>query len=140
MVIIIFKSELGMWFDNAIGKEKIQSIFNNEFDIQTIEIDGFSMVNLSDLRFNLFCKNVPKKFPDKWSKNRFNALNLIITFGDVIRLDVSGSRVGLLCLPTTISFTGCSEIKVKHDVLNLYCKSKFLTIESIRPYLDERWD
>ncbi|MFO6296775.1 Imm50 family immunity protein [Rahnella selenatireducens] len=129
-----------MWFQNAIGKEKIEFMFNNEFNIQPIEINFFSLGRFSDLNFHFCCKNLPKKHPEKWDKKRFNALNLVVTFGDVIKLDISGSRVGFFCSPTIVSLKDYSEIKIKCDDLNLHCKSKFLTIEEITPYLDERWD
>ena len=129
-----------MWFQNAIGKEKIKFMFNNEFNIQSIEIDSFSMMSFSDLRFVFSCNNMPEKHPEKWNKKNFNALSLVITFGDIIQLDISGSKVGFFCSPTVISLPEYSEIKIKHNNLNLYCRSKFLTIEGVTPYQDERWD
>lgn len=128
-----------MWFQNALGKEKIQFMFNNELDIQLIEIHSFSMESFSDLKFDFICKNIPKKYPKKWSEGDFNALKLVITLGDIIQLDIKGTKIGFFCSPIIMSTLEFSEIKIKHDDLNLYCKSKFLTIEKIIPYLDERW-
>ncbi|EDT1662088.1 hypothetical protein CUB49_003420, partial [Salmonella enterica subsp. enterica serovar Cerro] len=101
---------------------------------------SFSMERFSDLKFNFVCKNIPKKYPEKWNKDHFNALSLIITFGDIIQLDVTGTKICFYCSPIITSSLDCSEIKIEHDDLKLYCRSKFLTIEEINPYLDERWD
>jgi len=129
-----------MWFENAIGKEKIQFMFKNELDIKSIEVDSFSLERFSDLKFIFFCKHVPKTHPEKWGKVKFNALKIEITFGDVIQMNVSGTRVGFICSPMIKSSNNYSEIKIQHDSLELYCKAKFLTIEGIYPYVDERWD
>lgn len=129
-----------MWFQNALGKEKIQFMFNNELDIQSIELYSFSMEHFSDLKFNFVCKNLPKKHPEKWNKNNFNALSLMIIFGDIIQLNITGSNICFHCSPIITSSIDYSEIKIEHNDLKLYCRSKFLTIEEIIPYLDERWD
>lgn len=128
-----------MWFQNALGKEKIQFMFNNELDIQLLEIQEFSMKDFSDLKLKFICKNVPKKHPEKWGKEGFNALSLVITFGDITQLNITGSKIGFFCSPTITSLPTYSEINIEHDDLRLYCKSKFLTVEGITPYLDERW-
>ncbi|WP_210449909.1 Imm50 family immunity protein [Pantoea ananatis] len=129
-----------MWFKNAIGKEKIQFMFDNELNIQNIEISSFSLERFSDLKIHFFCKEIPKKHPEKWKKCGFNAFSLVINFGDVIHLNATGSRIGFSCSPEINSFENYSEIKIKNNELDFYCKSKFLTIESITPYIDERWD
>ncbi len=129
-----------MWFKNAIGKEKIQFMFDNELNIQNIEISSFSLERFSDLKIHFFCKEIPKKHPEKWKKDGFNALSLVINFGDVIHLNATGSRIGFSCSPEINSFENYSEIKIKNNELDFYCKSNFLTIESITPYIDERWD
>ena len=129
-----------MWFENAIGKEKIQFMFNNELNIENIEVDNFSLERFSDLKIRFYCKNIPKKHPEKWSKEGFNALSLVVTFGDVIQFDFTGSRVGLFCSPIIKSQKEHSEITIKHKDFDLYCKARFLTIEGVTPYIDERWD
>lgn len=129
-----------MWFQNAIGKEKIKFMFDNELSIQRIEVDSFSLERFSDLKFHFFCNEIPKKYPKKWNETGFNALSLIITFGDVIQLNVIGSRVGFFCSPIINSLSDYSEITIKNSDLDFYCRSRFLTIESITPYIDERWD
>lgn len=129
-----------MWFQNAIGKEKIQFMFNNDLEIQWVEVNGFSMERFSDLKFNFVLNKVPNKHPEKWSKEHFNALSLTIIFSDVIHFDISGSKVGFFCSPIITSSKDYAEIKIESNGLKLYCKSRFLTIDTIQPYLDERWD
>lgn len=129
-----------MWFDNAIGKEKIKFMFGDELSIESIEVDSFSFERFSDVTFRFFSRNVPSHYPKKWNESKFNALSMVITFGDIVELDVKGVGIGFFCSPEIISGESYSEIKICNEKLNLYCKSKFLTIESITPYLDERWD
>ncbi|QGU89712.1 hypothetical protein GN242_13065 [Erwinia sorbitola] len=129
-----------MWFQSALGKEKIQFMFNNELSIESVEINSFSLERFSDLKFNFYCKGMPKKYPEKWNGEGFNALSLVITFGGLIQLNIIGSRVGFFCSPIINSLKDYSEIRIKNNELDLYCKSKFLTIEGVTPYIDERWD
>lgn len=129
-----------MWFDKAIGKEKIKFMFGDELSLESIELDGFSFERFSDVSFRFCSKNVPSHYPNKWKENEFNALSVIITFGDIVEFNVKGMRIGFVCSPEIISEENYSEIKICNGQLNLYCKAKFLTIESITPYLDERWD
>ncbi|MCO6540625.1 MAG: hypothetical protein J6569_10940 [Gilliamella sp.] len=129
-----------MWFENALGREKIQFMFNNEFNFQSIELNSVSFDSYSEFKCHLNCKKIPKIYPKKWDKVEFNALNLIITFNEIVQLNMSGSKIGFFCSPTINSFTDYSEITVQHNKLPLYCKSKFLIIESITPYIDERWN
>ncbi|WP_276643853.1 Imm50 family immunity protein [Siccibacter turicensis] len=129
-----------MWFKNAIGKEKIDNMFKGKLDIHDVEIGSFSMERFSDLEMHFYCRNLPDNYPAKWESENFNAISIIITFGDILQFNVNGSRVGFFCNPAIDSYENHSEITIKSDLLNLYCKSKFLTIESVRPYIDERWD
>lgn len=129
-----------MWFQNAIGKEKIQFMFHNELMIENIEIGSFSLERFSELKFHFYSNNIPKNYPEKWNKEGFNALSLLISFGDIIQLDVTGSRIGFFCSPIINSFKEYSEITIKHGDLDIYCRARFLTIEGITPYMDERWD
>lgn len=129
-----------MWYKNAIGKEKIQFMFNNEFDFELFELYSISLEKNSELKCNLKCKGIPKTYPKKWDKLEFNALSLEITFNEIIQLNMSGTKIGFFCLPIMNSLIDYSEITIKHKEFQLYCKSKFLTIEDISPYIDIRWD
>lgn len=64
----------------------------------------------------------------------------MLTFGDVVKFNVKGMKVGFICSPEIISTGDYSEISIKDEKLNFHCQSKFLTIEGVTPYLDERWD
>lgn len=64
----------------------------------------------------------------------------MLTFGDVVELDVKGMKVGFVCSPVIISTENYSKISITDEKLNFHCQSNFLTIEGITPYLDERWD
>jgi len=129
-----------MWFDNALGKEKIKFIFGGELSLQSVEVSSFSFERFSDVTFQFYSRNIPSSYPEKWSKSKFNTLSVVITFGGVIELDVKGKGIGFICSPEISSSENHSEIKICSNQLYINCKSKFLTIESITPYLDERWE
>lgn len=38
-----------MWFDNAIGKEKINFMFDGELSMELVEFDGFTFERFSDI-------------------------------------------------------------------------------------------
>ncbi|MGP0870012.1 hypothetical protein [Serratia marcescens] len=61
----------------------------------------------------------------KWNEEGFNVMSLVVTFGDVIQLNVTGTRVGFLCLPIINSLKESSEITMKHHGFYLYCKAIF---------------
>lgn len=89
---------------------------------------------------SIFYKKNPILLPKKWKESEFNALCIVLTFGDVVELDVKGMKVGFVCSPVIISTENYSKISITDEKLNFHCQSKFLTIEGITPYLDERWD
>ncbi|HFK5736863.1 TPA: Imm50 family immunity protein [Enterobacter sichuanensis] len=129
-----------MWFDNAIGKEKINFMFDGELSMELVEFDGFTFERFSDISCRFFTRKIPSCYPKKWKESEFNALCIVLTFGDVVELDVKGMKVGFVCSPVIISTENYSKISITDEKLNLHCQSKFLTIEGITPYLDERWD
>ncbi|NUU69216.1 hypothetical protein HQN64_24485 [Enterobacteriaceae bacterium BIT-l23] len=128
-----------MWFQNAMGGDKIRFMFGGDFDIKNIELGSITLERFSDLKINFFHKGLPQNHPEKWDGKGYNALSFIITFGDMVELKLSGSKVGFFCSPKISSMSDFSEIIVNENDLELYCRSKFLTIESIEPYIDERW-
>lgn len=129
-----------MWFDNALGKEKIRFMFGGELSLQSVELSSFSFERFSDVTFQFYSRNIPSSYPEKWNKSQFNALSVVITFGGIIELDVKGKGIGFVCSPEISSGESYSEIKICNNQLNINCTSRFLTIESITPYLDERWE
>lgn len=129
-----------MWFDNALGKEKIRFMFGGELSLQSVEVSSFSFERFSDVTFQFYSRNIPSSYPEKWTKSQFNALSVILTFGGVIELDVKGNGIGFICSPEIFSGESYSAIKICSKELNINCKSNFLTIVSITQYLDERWD
>lgn len=129
-----------MWFNNALGKEKITFMFGGELSLQSVEVSSFSFERFSDVTFQFYSRNIPSSYPEKWNESEFNALSVIITFGGIIELDVKGKGIGFICSPEISSGESYSEIKICSNQLNINCKSRFLTIVSITPYLDERWE
>lgn len=129
-----------MWFNNALGKEKITFMFGGELSLQSVEVSSFSFERFSDVTFQFHSRNIPSSYPEKWNESEFNALSVIITFGGIIELDVKGKGIGFICSPEISSGESYSEIKICSNQLNINCKSRFLTIVSITPYLDERWE
>lgn len=129
-----------MWFEYAIGNEKIRFMFDNEFSLDSIQLDSFRLHYYSTLQLHFLCKNMPDIYPEKWKKEKINAISLILNLGDILYLEVKGKEVGFICSPDIVTGKEKSSIKIINNDFHLQCESKFLTIESITPYIDERWD
>jgi hypothetical protein len=48
-----------MWFDNAIGKEKINFMFDGELSMELVEFDGFTFERFSDISCRFFTRKIP---------------------------------------------------------------------------------
>ncbi|MCE1975604.1 immunity 50 family protein [Enterobacter roggenkampii] len=108
--------------------------------MELVEFDGFTFERFSDISCRFFTRKIPSCYPKKWEESEFNTLCIVLTFGDVVELDVKGMKVGFVCSPEIISTENYSKISITDEKLNFHCQSNFLTIEGITPYLDERWD
>ncbi|MBD2816678.1 hypothetical protein ID850_18525 [Xenorhabdus sp. Flor] len=129
-----------MWFENAIYKEKIKHMFNDELSIEHVEFETLLFYAHSSLRIGFHSKNVPTTFPTKWDKIDFNALSIVLELGDIIDFESKGTRLGFECTPV-IKYIGDEvHLHISHDNFYLNCVAQFLTIRDITPYLDERWD
>ncbi|MGL6019744.1 MAG: Imm50 family immunity protein [Gibbsiella quercinecans] len=128
-----------MWFEHAVGKEKINFMFNNDFPLFDLELISFSF-NVSSLRLSFSCKNIPVEYPKKWDRKDFNSLLLSITLTDVIFFESKGVNVMFTSTPTIETTKEYSVVKIESPELYLYCKARFLTIDDIRPCVDDRWD
>ncbi|ETS33642.1 hypothetical protein BB987_14850 [Photorhabdus temperata] len=128
-----------MWFDNAIHKEKIKFMFNNEFSLDCVELENFLFYTYSSLRVVFHNKNIPKIFPNKWINNEFNSLTLVLDFGNIIHFECKGNNLGFECSPIIESIEGKTSLIIINNDFYLHCISEFLTIDDITPYLDQRW-
>jgi len=140
MVIIIFKKRGCMWFEHAIGKEKINFLFNNELSLVDVGLESFYFHSYSTLRFHFICKKIPSSYPEKWNKEGFNSLSLVFNLGEILSFESKGNKVGFICTPDLVTQKDKSSISIFNDDLIINCEAKFLTIEGITPYIDERWD
>lgn len=129
-----------MWFENAMYKEKIKHMFNDEFSIEHIEINTCLFYAHSSLRLGFYSKNIPSVFPAKWKKNEFNALSVTLELGDIIHFECKGTSLGFECTPTIKYIDNKVHVNISHDNFYLNCIAQFLTIRDINPYLDEKWD
>ncbi|WP_323840658.1 Imm50 family immunity protein [Photorhabdus africana] len=128
-----------MWFDNAIHKEKIKFMFNNELSIDDVEFENFIYHDFSILRIQLRGKKLPVTVPKKWSKNIYNSLSIILTLGNVSTLNVNGGKVGFECTPIIKSTREETTLTIENKDFYLHCVAGFMTIDDITPYLDQRW-
>ena len=129
-----------MWFEYALHKEKIAHMFGGVFEIKDAELKGFYFHETSSIRFLLSIKGIPDKHPKKWDGNRYNAMNIVLSFDGIKKFNANGCKVNFRCNPEINSSTGKSSINIDSDELSIFCESEFLTIESISPYIDIRWD
>ena len=65
-----------MWFDNAIGKEKINFLFDGELSMELVEFDGFTFERFSDIS----CRFFTRKIPSCYQKNgkRVNSMPFVL--------------------------------------------------------------
>ena len=129
-----------MWFENAMGNEKIKFMFNNEFSMDSIQLESFKLHYHFTLQLHFLCKLIPGVFPEKWKKEKFNAISLTLSLGDILSFEVKGNEVGFICSLDVITSKEKSSINIVNNDFHLQCESRFLTIEGITPYIDERWD
>ncbi|PNK97938.1 hypothetical protein CEQ28_010235 [Hafnia alvei] len=128
-----------MWFENAHGKEKIAYMFNNELSLSEIELDKFIFHDISRLTLGFNIKNLPSLTPEKWKKNKFNTLALTLTFTEVSTLKFDGQKIGFECTPVIDAIENNTRLIINNKNLNFLCIAKFMFIDSIVPYLDNRW-
>lgn len=128
-----------MWFENAIGKEKVNFMFGGEFSLSDLELISFSF-NQSTLHLSFSSRRIPKVHPEKWDKEEYNSLIIFFTFSDIIEFESKGNNVMFTSTPKITTNKNFSSIEIEADVMKIYCKSRFLTINDIKPYIDDRWD
>ncbi|WP_192903296.1 Imm50 family immunity protein [Photorhabdus khanii] len=128
-----------MWFEKAMYKEKIKFMFNNELSIDDSILETFLYHTDSMLRISFHSDKLPKIFPEKWKKNEFNALKIILTFGGVKILEYQGGKIGIRCSPIIESEKEKIILSIKNNEFSIYCVANFMVIDDIIPYLDQRW-
>ncbi len=128
-----------MWFDNAHGKEKITYIFNNELSLSEIELDKLIFHDISRLTLGFNIKNLPSLIPEKWEKNKLNTLALTLTFTEVSTIKLDGKKIGFECTPIIDAIENKTRVIINNENFNFLCIAKFMFIDSIVPYLDNRW-
>lgn len=125
-----------MWFDFMHGREKIKFMFNNELSLDDSEFENLLFYDISRVRLSF---NI-KKIPDKWKKIKFNGLSMTLELIGIHNLTLNGNQVGFICSPSinknnnNLIFT----ITNKEEFF-LSCTTELIIIDSIKPYLDQRW-
>ncbi|MDX5630940.1 MULTISPECIES: Imm50 family immunity protein [unclassified Brenneria] len=129
-----------MWFDFVHGKEKINFMFNNELSIDDSEIDNFLFYDLSKIRVCFNTRNIPKKTPDKWRNVEFNGLSITLILVGISKLNLQGDRVGFICSPIIEKIDDEMTFTIDNgDKFHFSCAAEIIVIDSIEPYLDQRW-
>lgn len=129
-----------MWFDLAHGKEKIKFMFDNDLSLDDSEFENFLFYDLSKIKISFNTRRIPKKIPDKWRSKEFNGISVVLILVGISDLNLHGSRVGFECLPLIekkddkIMFSICNG-----NNFNLSCSTELIVVDSIEPYLDQRW-
>lgn len=129
-----------MWFDFAHGKEKVKFMFNNELSLDDSELENILFYDLSKIRLCFNTKHVPKSIPDKWRNIEFNGLSISLIIIGIIQFDLRGERVGFTCSPQFYSGDNKVILSIENgNKFNLSCTADAIIIDSIEPYLDQRW-
>lgn len=130
-----------MWFEHAYGKEKIKFMFDNELSLNGAECESILFYDLSKLRINFRTKHVPKKIPAKWDSQEFNALSVTLTLIGIDKLSLEGERIGFECTPVIEKLSDRILFRVSNgDAFYLSCAAEVIVIDSVEPYLDQRWN
>ncbi|QGU86899.1 Imm50 family immunity protein [Erwinia sorbitola] len=129
-----------MWFDFAHGKEKINFMFNNELYLDGCEFENFLFYDLSKIRICFNTKNIPNKTPEKWREVAFNSLSITLILVGVNKLNVQGERLGFICSPVIEKIDDEIIFSIDNeDKFHFSCAAELIVIDSIEPYLDQRW-
>lgn len=126
-----------MWFDNAIGCEKIKFMFNNELSINSVQVIDLIIEGNCNVIFKLKCLDMPDFIPKKWKEKQASAIYLVLKFTDVSNLSIHGLLPGLTLTPSIVSGTQVSEIFIDTGQARLHCTSRWLFIEDLSPYFGD---
>ncbi len=141
MVTIIFRLEYVMWYEFATNRKMIDSMFPLGFEITKPELSSVTIVG-NDIKLSMNCNEIPDSYPKKWKDRKFNAMHIVVELGDVINFKYDGGQLGWF---DNFEFSGSGmssdkNISITTDTFDLECFYKYLTIRSIEPYEDTRWE
>lgn len=128
-----------MWFEFAHGKEKINSMFNNELSLSCVEFSQFVYYDKSRLKLQFSSRNIPLSVPNKWNRNEFNALAISLAFTEVLTLDMSGGNIGFTCTPNIDYIDNSIRVLISEGDFKFSLKANHMFIDEVRPYIDQRW-
>ncbi|ADZ92706.1 immunity 50 family protein [Marinomonas mediterranea] len=129
-----------MWFELATNRKMIESMFLGGFPLDEIEVTKVAFEG-GDLSISFNTKDVPKKYPKKWNVNKFNAIHVTLRLSDVHKVDFSGKNTGWFSEFSFEEFDGGNKsIILNAEPFSMNCEFNFLTIVSVTPYEDIRWD
>lgn len=129
-----------MWYANAIGGEKINSIFGGDFSLVGLELENIIFHSQAILQVQFLCKNLPRVIPERWRKDEINAISLTFGMSDIFSLTIEGGAIGFICSPDVAIHPQKAVLSISGDGFKLHCEAKSLTIDGFTPYIDERWD
>lgn len=130
-----------MWFDHANGNEKIRFMFNNELSIERVEFENILFYDLSKVRIVFNSKSIPTTVPEKWKGVNFNAISIGLVFIGLKQLTLSGERIGFECSPELCHSGNITSLRIEDErgVQFMSLSAEAMVIDSIEPYLDQRW-
>ncbi|WP_084596244.1 Imm50 family immunity protein [Pseudomonas massiliensis] len=128
-----------MWFKDAIGREKIDHMFAGNFPLEDVQLESLTFHGSKDLRLQFLCKNIPGVVPDKWRRQRYNAISLTFSMINIYSLNIQGGEIGFVCAPRLSTCSEKSVLNIENCNFKLDCESRFLVVEGFTPYIDERW-
>ncbi len=128
-----------MWPSLITNKKMIESMFPEGLDLNLPEPTNISIAS-NDIKISFNLRDIPKVYPKKWDDEYFNAIHLVLEFGDVVEFLSSGSGFDWLNTLELKSDNGHILIEMAVGSFKLKLASNFLTVRSVQPYDDTRWE
>jgi len=129
-----------MWYEFITNKIMLDKLFEGEMlDLKDAELHFINIQN-QDIKISFITNTIPKKYPKKWDKEKVNALSINLRFSLVTYLESNALSLKNISNPTITTSKEKSTLELKNKEFILKVESKFLTLEGITPYEDERWD
>jgi len=129
-----------IWYEHITNKIMLDKLFEQEIlDLNNAELHSINIQN-QDIKISFITNTIPKKYPKKWDKKKFNALSINLRFSLVTYLESNALSLKNISNPTITTSKEKSTLELKNKEFLLKVESKFLTLDGIIPYEDKRWD
>ena len=123
-----------------VNKKMLEGMFGDTFNISLSEFKSMTVCDISTVIFSFITNGIPQKVPEKWSREKYNAISFCLKLSCVKELCLKGAKTEFFSIPKLYEDEEDVFFEINEDFFNVFCKAEFLYITEITPYLDERWD